>query len=118
MSNHAKKIINRIRRHARVRAKIEGSKERPRLSVFRSSKHVFLQIIDDEAGKTLASFNDKSVGKKKLTKTERAYEAGKELAGVALKAGVRKVIFDKGGYKYHGRVRAVADGARAGGLVF
>jgi large subunit ribosomal protein L18 len=104
-------------RHKRIRAKISGAKERPRLSVFRSNKHIFLQLIDDSAGKTLVSASDLKM-KKKGTKTEIAKEVGKELAKLAKAKKIKKVVFDRGGYKYHGRVKASAEGAREGGLEF
>ncbi len=119
------KINKLTRRHKRVRAKIKGTKETPRLSVFRSNKHIFLQLIDDDSGKTLASVSDlkikKSVGKeikKTKTKTELAKEMGKDLAEIALKNKIKKVVFDRGGYKYHGKVKAVAEGAREKGFEF
>ena len=109
----------RIIRHKRVRAKIIGSKERPRLSVYRSNKHVFLQLIDDEKKKTLLSISDKAPkNKKKATKSELSYEAGKSLAKKAIEAGIKKIVFDRGGYIYKGRVQKVAEGAREGGLKF
>ncbi len=103
--------------HKRIRAKISGTKEQPRLSVFRSNKHIFLQLIDDNSGKTLVSANDLKT-KKKATKTEIAKEVGKELAKLAKAKKIKKVVFDRGGYKYHGRVKASAEGAREGGLNF
>lgn len=106
-------------RHRRVRAKIFGTTARPRLSVYRSNKHLFLQLIDDDQGKTLVSVSDRHLkSKKKLTKSDLAYEAGKALAKKAAEAGIKKAIFDRGGYKYHGRVEKIANGAREGGLVF
>ena len=116
------KQFKRKRRHRRVRAKIHGTKEVPRLNVYRSNAGLFVQLIDDDQGKTLASVNNKEIqagsGKKKKTKTEVAFEAGKLLAQKAKKLKVEKVVFDKGGFKYHGRVQAVADGAREEGLQF
>lgn len=109
----------RIRRHKRVRAKIFGTKDRPRLSVYRSNKHLFLQLIDDEKGKTILSVSDKHIKLKKARKkTDFAYETGKLLAKLAKEKKIVKAIFDRGGYKYHGRVKKVADGAREGGLKF
>jgi len=106
-------------RHKKVRAKITGTSGRPRFSVYRSSKRVFLQLIDDVAGKTLLGVSDNVVkSKKKLTKSERAYETGKFLAEIALGKGIKKTVFDRGGYKYHGRVKKVAEGAREKGLQF
>lgn len=117
------------RRRARVRAKIKGTFQRPRLSIFRSNRHLYSQIIDDEKGKTLvaASETDLELNKKKRSadsvikngpKTERARLIGQILAQKALEAGVKKVVFDRGSYQYHGRVRALAEGARKGGLEF
>jgi len=109
--------MSRLIRHKRIRAKAMGTKEKPRLSVFRSNKHIFLQLIDDKAGKTLVSASDEK-NKKKSTKTELAKEAGKKLAEAAKEKKIKKVVFDRGGYKYHGRVKAAAEGAREGGLQF
>jgi large subunit ribosomal protein L18 len=124
----------RYRRHKRVRAKISGTIESPRLCVFRSNKYIYGQLIDDEKGKILASANDlkikskpspsdsKAASEKKekqiLGKIAMAREVGKMLAEKALAKKIEKVIFDRGGYKYHGRVKALADGAREGGLKF
>lgn len=104
------------RRAARVRAVIRGTAERPRLSVFRSQKHISAQIIDDVAGKTLASAQDGKLSK--LSPLERAQEVGKNAAEAAKKAGVTTVIFDRGSYLFHGRVKALAEAARAAGLQF
>ena len=109
--------MTRITRHKRIRAKAIGTKEKPRLSVFRSNKHIFLQLIDDKAGKTLVSAAD-AKSKVKKTKTELAKDAGKKLAELAKVKKIKKAVFDRGGYKYHGRVRAAAEGAREGGLEF
>jgi large subunit ribosomal protein L18 len=109
----------RLRRHRRVRGKIRGTAERPRLAVFRSNSGIFAQLVDDDAGKTVASCNWTSLPKSfKGDKTEQAAEIGKRLADAAKKAGVSSVVFDRGGYLYHGRVKALADGAREGGLTF
>lgn len=102
----------------RVRAKTRGTSERPRLSVSRSNKHIYAQIIDDEKAVTLASFSDAKLSKAKDTKVEKANAVGKELAGLAKKKGVTAVVFDRGGYAYHGRIKALADGARSAGLDF
>lgn len=102
-------------RHRRLRAKVRGTKDKPRFSVFRSNKHVFLQLIDDETGKTFVSASDLNI-KKKGTKIEIARETGKKLAELARAKKIKKVVFDRGGYKYHGRVKAVAEGAKEGGL--
>jgi large subunit ribosomal protein L18 len=112
----------RIRRHNRLRKRVQGSPERPRLNVFRSNVHIYAQVIDDVDGRTLAaaSTNEKAwseadAGK---TKTEQATIVGRLVAERALAAGVTKVVFDRGGYKYHGRVKALADAAREAGLNF
>lgn len=112
----------RIRRHARVRSIVSGTAVRPRLSVSRSLQSVFLQLIDDEAQKTIFSVASKGLkaGKDNTYKgkTALAYEAGLALAKKALEKKIETVCFDRGGYAYHGRVKAVAEGARAGGLKF
>lgn len=110
-----------INRRLRVRHKLKANLSRPRLSVFRSSLHIYAQIIDDKTGKTLVSASDqaiKSTAKTPLTKTQKASEVGKLLAQQATKAKVTSVAFDRGAYKYHGRVKALADAARSGGLKF
>ncbi len=106
----------RRRRHARVRKRVHGTPLRPRLSVFRSLNHIYGQIIDDDAGSTLASASD--LNGAAGSKTERASAVGAELARAAQAAGISAVVFDRGGYRYHGRVRALAEAARAGGLDF
>ena len=109
----------RLRRHRRVRAKVRGTAERPRLAVFRSNRGIEAQLIDDDAGRTLASASHLALAKSfKGSKTEQESEVGKRLAAAAKKAGVETVVFDRGGYLYHGRVKALADGAREGGLSF
>jgi large subunit ribosomal protein L18 len=109
----------RLRRHRRVRGKVRGSAERPRLLVFRSNRGVFAQLIDDDTGRTLAASSWLELPKSfKGAKTEQAAEVGKRLAAAAKKAGVESVVFDRGGYLYHGRVKALAEGAREGGLSF
>jgi large subunit ribosomal protein L18 len=108
----------RLRRRRRVRAKIRGTQERPRLSVFRSNRGVFAQLIDDERGHTVASVSWIEPELRELTPGEQAKKAGELLASRAKEAGVATCVFDRGGYRYHGRVRALADGAREGGLVF
>ena len=109
---------SRLRRHRRVRGKVRGSAERPRLLVFRSNRGIFAQLVDDESGRTLASASWTAVGDAKSSKTEQAAEVGKLLAQNAKKANVETVVFDRGGYLYHGRVKALADAAREGGLKF
>jgi len=128
------------RRHRRVRAKISGTSEVPRLSVFRSNKHIYVQLIDDEKGQTFVAASDKEINPKPQTQNSKlklktqnlrekkenvrtgkvmvAYEVGKLIAERALEKNIKKVVFDRGGYKYHGRVKAVAEGAREGGLEF
>jgi large subunit ribosomal protein L18 len=108
----------RARRHRRIRGKISGTAERPRLVVFRSNKGISAQLIDDDSGKTLAGAS--WVGLKSFSgnKTEQAAEVGKTLAAAAKEAGVETCVFDRGGYLYHGRVKALAEGAREGGLRF
>jgi len=109
----------RLRRHRRVRAKVHGTAERPRLVVFRSNRGIEAQLVDDDAGKTLASASHLALAKSfKGDKTAQAEAVGKALAAAAKKAGVERCIFDRGGYLYHGRVKALADGAREGGLSF
>jgi len=108
----------RQRRHRRVRGRVNGSAARPRLCVFRSSKGIYAQVIDDDAGVTLASASTLQLDGASGTKSERAAEVGKLVAQRAREAGIAKVIFDRGGYLYHGRVKALADGAREGGLEF
>ncbi len=135
-----KKREKRIRRHKRVRAKIFGTREIPRLYVFRSSKHIYAQIIDDEKSKTLVSTKDQEINSKiknqktkpqikdektkekekvdRKAKIASAYQVGLLIAEKALGEKIEKVVFDRGGYQYHGRVKALAEGAREGGLKF
>jgi large subunit ribosomal protein L18 len=105
----------RYRRHLRVRKRVTGTPQRPRMVVFRSLKHIYAQLVDDATGRTLMTVTDAEVGGKK---TAKAAEVGKRIAARAKDAGIKQVVFDRGGYKYHGRVKAVADGAREGGLEF
>ncbi len=116
MSKIAQKQQKRIRRHARVRSQVVGSAEKPRLAVYRSNKFTYAQLIDDNTGTTLAAASDmkESAG----TKTERAKAIGKSIAEQAKKKNIAKVVFDRGGFKFAGRVKAVAEEARAGGLEF
>jgi len=106
----------RYRRHLRVRKKVTGTADRPRLVIFRSLKHITAQIVDDAAGRTLMTVSSTDIDSGK--KTEKSAEVGKRIAARAKDAGITKVVFDRAGYKYHGRVKAVADGAREGGLEF
>ena len=108
----------RDRRHRRVRGKVTGTAERPRLAVFRSNRGIEAQLIDDVEAKTLAAASWLALKGFKGDKTEQATEVGKLLAQNAKKAGVETAVFDRGGYLYHGRVKALADGAREGGLTF
>lgn len=116
MNTSKKKIQDRTRRHARIRAKIAGTKDIPRLSVFRSGKFIYAQIIDDDKGLTLVAGSD--LKSTKGTKTERAKAVGVAIAEMAKAKGVTKVVFDRGGFLYRGRVASLADGAREGGLKF
>jgi large subunit ribosomal protein L18 len=112
------KPAQRLKRRRRVRAKIRGSAERPRISVFRSNRGIFAQLIDDDSGRTLASVNWIEPELRGLGPMEQATRAGGLLAERAKAAGVEIAVFDRGGYQYHGRVKALADGAREGGLTF
>ncbi|OYV03529.1 50S ribosomal protein L18 [candidate division bacterium WOR-3 4484_18] len=116
-----KRLVGREKRHKRIRRKVSGTPERPRLCVFRSLKHIYVQMIDDTIGHTLVAASTLEIPKEQLagkTKVEQAYMVGKLIAEKALKKGITKVVFDRGGYKYHGRVKALAEGAREGGLLF
>jgi len=112
------KPAQRLRRRRRVRAKVRGTAERPRISVFRSNRGIFVQLIDDDSGRTLASVNWIEADLRGLGRMEQATRVGALLAERARAAGVESAVFDRGGYKYHGRVKALADGAREGGLTF
>jgi large subunit ribosomal protein L18 len=114
----ATKPQQRLRRRRRVRAKISGTAERPRLSVFRSNRGVFAQLIDDEDGRTIAAVNWIEPELRKLGPMEQAKRVGELIAERAQQAGVSSCVFDRGGYRYHGRVRALAESAREGGLEF
>jgi large subunit ribosomal protein L18 len=117
MSVRSKQVI-RLKRRRRVRAKVRGSAERPRISVFRSNRGISVQLIDDDAGRTLAAVNWTEEPLRELGSAEQAKQVGLLLAERAKAAGVSAVVFDRGGYQYHGRVQALADGAREGGLLF
>lgn len=108
--------IVRLKKHQKIRKRIIGTKDRPRLAVFRSGQHIYAQIIDDEAGKTLVAVNDLKMDK--LPKMQKAYESGKKLAILSQKLKIKKVVFDRGGFLYHGRVASLSQGAREGGLEF
>lgn len=111
------KLERRLKIKARVRGKISGTAEKPRLTVFRSNAQIYAQVIDDVQGKTLASVSSSKV-KAVGTKKEQATKVGEEIAKLALAAGVSEVVFDRNGYLYHGRIKELADGARNGGLKF
>jgi large subunit ribosomal protein L18 len=108
----------RLKRRRRVRSKVHGTAERPRISVFRSNRGIFAQVIDDDSGRTLASVQWTEGDLRSLKPMEQATRAGALLADRAKAAGVESAVFDRGGYQYHGRVKALADGAREGGLIF
>ncbi|HUT34829.1 MAG TPA: 50S ribosomal protein L18 [Planctomycetota bacterium] len=122
MKRSKQKVTLRLRRHRRVRRKVFGTTERPRLCVRRSLKQIYAQVVDDTSGRTLAAASTLSAAVREAgrgcKKAAAASLVGKELARRALEAGIRQIAFDRGGYKYHGRVRALADGAREGGLQF
>lgn len=106
----------RLKKHLKIRRKVAGTKECPRLAVYKSNQHIFAQIIDDQAGKTLLAVDDLKMDK--LQKSQKAYEVGKKLAEGLLKLKIKKVVFDRGGFLYHGRISMVGKGAREGGLEF
>jgi large subunit ribosomal protein L18 len=112
------KPTKRLKRRRRVRAKVTGTAERPRISVFRSNRGVMAQLIDDTAGRTLAAVSWTESELKSLPRMDQARRAGELLAERAKAAGVESAVFDRGGYQYHGRVKALAEGAREGGLAF
>ena len=112
-----RKLQGRIKRHKIIRKKIFGTKDIPRLSVFRSNKNLYVQLIDDEKSETFIGQGSYSI-KDKDTKTNVAYKLGEEFGKKALSMGIKKVVFDRGGYKYHGRVKSFADGAKKSGLEF
>ncbi len=119
MVNKPNRNKARLRRHMRVRGKISGTAARPRLNVFRSSKHIYAQLIDDVAGKTLAAASSMDKGfELSGGNAEGAAAVGKAIAAVAGKNGISEVVFDRSGYLYHGRIKALAEGAREGGLKF
>ncbi len=117
MNKNKEKTRKRKARHNRVVAKIKGTAGVPRLNVFRSNQHIYAQLIDDTVGKTLISIDDLRL-KTKGTKKDISLAIGKELGQKAKEAGIEKIVFDRGGYKYHGRVAAIATGAREAGLKF
>ena len=117
-------LYRKITRHKKIRQKISGNEKKPRLSIFRSNKYIYGQLIDDTGKRTLVAISSQKMGKQqknninKLNKIEITRQAGKQLAKLAIAKKIKKVVFDRGGYKYHGRVRAFAEGAREGGLIF
>jgi large subunit ribosomal protein L18 len=111
-----KKAEKRMRRHNRIRAKVSGSSDMPRLSVYKSNKYMYAQLIDDDKGTTLVSTSTKDIKGKGMT--EKAKHAGAALAKLAAEKKIKKVVFDRGGFIYTGRVKALAEGAREGGLIF
>lgn len=114
----SKKVTRRQSIRYRIRRKINGSSDLPRMSVFRSNKDIYVQLIDDITGVTLAAASSKKVAEKAANKTEMASAVGKLIAETATEKGITKVVFDRSGYLYHGRVKALAEGAREGGLKF
>jgi large subunit ribosomal protein L18 len=120
MSTKDTNRVARIRRHVRIRKKVAGTPEQPRLAVFRSTQHIYAQVIDDRAGNTLAQASDLEAALRDVngTRTDRAREVGTLIARRAKEAGLETVVFDRGGFAYAGRVKALADAARAEGLVF
>ena len=118
MINKESKNVGRVRRHLRVRAKISGTPECPRLSVFRSNKHMHAQIIDDVNGVTLVACSTTSLKLANGGNIEAANQVGSEIAKLAIEKGIKKVVFDRSGYVYHGRVKQVAEAAREAGLDF
>ncbi len=120
MNRNKAKQSNRIKRHKRVRAKIQGSSKRPRVAVFKSNQYIYVQVIDDEVGKTLVSVSNysgkKSKAKTKTKKSEGASKTGEVLAEKMKGMGIAEAVFDRGGFKFHGRVKAVADSLRKGGI--
>jgi large subunit ribosomal protein L18 len=117
MNSNAQKRIKRAIRHKRVRSRVTGALDRPRLSVFKANRHIYAQLIDDGAGKTLAAASSLEI-KSKGKKTDIAKEVGKLIASKALVKKIKAVKFDRGGFAYHGRIKALAEGAREGGLEF
>ncbi len=112
------KKIKRLKSHRKIRMRMFGTKEKPRLAVFRSAKYIYAQLIDDDARKVLFSASDMKMKSKKKKKVDNAMEVGKLIAKEAIAKKIEKVVFDRGGFVFHGRIKAVADGAREGGLKF
>ncbi len=118
MTTKNTKVEKRVRRHKKIRSTLAGTKDKPRLSVFKSNKHLYAQLIDDEAQMTLAMFSSLNLKDSKKKLSEDAKEIGMEIAKIAKTKGVTKVVFDRGGFVYQGKIKALADGAREGGLIF
>jgi len=118
MARHTKKVARRSRIKKGIRKRIDGTTDRPRLTVYRSNKAIYAQIIDDTTSQTLAAASSIAMGAEKMTPVEKAMNVGKMLAQKAVEQNISKVVFDRNGYLYHGRVKALADGAREGGLNF
>ncbi len=118
MITETKRNAIRQRIHARIRAKLSGTGERPRLNVYRSLNHIYAQVIDDQKGETLVSASSLALKLKTGGNVATAKEIGKAVAELAVKQGIKKVVFDRGGYLYHGRIKALADAAREAGLEF
>ncbi|MBT8399481.1 MAG: 50S ribosomal protein L18 [Rhodothermia bacterium] len=116
MGRQSQKTERRRRIHRGVRKKVQGTKERPRLSVYRSNRHIYAQLIDDLSGSTIASASSQEADIKADSPVKLSHEVGKALAVRAKEAGIEMAVFDRGGYRYHGRVRALAEGVREGGL--
>lgn len=115
----SKKVLGREKRHKRVRVKVFGTKKRPRLGVFRSNKDIYAQLIDDTIGHTLCSYSSlKLKNKEGKNKVETAYLVGKEIGKIAKRKHIKEIVFDRNGYKFHGRIKALADGVREAGLSF
>ncbi|MDP3804914.1 MAG: 50S ribosomal protein L18 [Candidatus Omnitrophota bacterium] len=116
MNKNSDKKLNRIRRHKKVRAKISGTSSKPRIAVFKSNQYIYAQVVDDENGKTLLSVSDMEV--KTGNKSDKALKIGETLAARMKEKGLLEAVFDRGGFKFHGRVKSVADGLRSGGIKF
>ncbi|MBX3012960.1 MAG: 50S ribosomal protein L18 [Caldilineaceae bacterium] len=119
---HTSRAVARKRRHIRVRRKVHGTAERPRLNIYRSLEHIYAQVIDDDSGRTLCATSTIATSARSdlaaLSKIEQAKVVGKTIAEIARAQGIEQVVFDRGGFPYHGRVKALAEGSREGGLVF
>lgn len=120
MNKNEKKLIQREKRHTRIRGRISGTAERPRLVVYRSLNQIYAQIIDDTTGMTIANASslDKEFVEKKMKKTQKSEAVGQSIAKRAAEKGIKKVVFDRNGYRYHGRIKVLADSARKAGLEF